>query len=182
MRNRRQEILEEALNYLLDHGVADLSLRPLAAKAGTSARLLVYHFGSKEGLLTAVMDELRARIQSSFSTVAAPAVSRDSDPLSGFWKWASAPEHLRYLRLLYEVQVLALQRPDEFSQYLDRTSQSWLVLVESAIPAAKRNAALATLCVAVIDGLVLELLSTGDRRRTTRALQMFRVMIHSHNP
>jgi len=180
MPDRRDEILSKALDYLLDHGVADLSLRPLAAKAGTSARLLVYHFGSKEGLLTAAMDALRGRIQASFGDIAAAPKAGADDPLAGFWAWASNPEHLRYLRLLYEVQVLALQRPKEFGPYLDRTSQSWLALVQAAIPAARRDAALATLCVAVIDGLVLELLSTGDRRRTTRAVELFRRMISVH--
>ncbi len=65
--DRKNEFRGKALEYFLEHGLADLSLRPLAAKAGTSARLLLYHFGSQDGLIAAVMEEARLRVQQSFS-------------------------------------------------------------------------------------------------------------------
>ena len=55
MQERKRELTEAIIAYLLKHGLADLSLRPLAAKTGTSSRLLIYHFESKEGLLTEVL-------------------------------------------------------------------------------------------------------------------------------
>jgi AcrR family transcriptional regulator len=182
MATRREELLERSLDYLLDHGVADLSLRPLAAAVGTSARLLVYHFGSRDGLLTAVMDEVRARLQSSFQAMSTQAARRRRSPLEAFWAWATTRERLRYLRLLFEVQVLALQRPAEFAPYLQRTSASWLTAIESALPASRRSPALATLCAAVVDGLLLELLATEDRPRTTAALGVFRTMLQRAKP
>ena len=69
MNTRRDELISKSLDYFLRHGVAGLSLRPLAGEIDTSARMVVYHFGSKDGLITAVMDEVRARIQKSFATV-----------------------------------------------------------------------------------------------------------------
>ncbi len=66
MPKRRQELIENAPNYMVEHGVAGLTLRTLAGAIGTSARLPVYHFGSKDGLITAVLDEVRARTQRSF--------------------------------------------------------------------------------------------------------------------
>jgi AcrR family transcriptional regulator len=178
MSERRRELVVRSLDYLLAHGVADLSLRPLAANVGTSARLLIYHFGSKEGLLIAAMDELRERLQASFRAVTASAGARHSSPLDGFWKWATRREHLRYLTLLFEVQVLALHQPKKYARYLAHTSSSWLELIEGALPASQRSPALATLCGAVIDGLLLELLSTGDRRRTTDAIALFGELLH----
>ena len=62
----REQLLQKCLRYFLKHGVANLSLRPLADAVGTSARMLVHHFGSKEGLITAVMEQVRARLQSLF--------------------------------------------------------------------------------------------------------------------
>ena len=180
MSERRQELLERSLDYLLDHGVADLSLRPLAAGVGTSARLLVYHFGSKEGLLIAAMDELRVRMQASFRTVTAHATARHSSPLDALWKWATRREHLRHLGLLFEVQVLAMHQPARSARFLEHTSASWLELIEGALPASRRSPALATLCGAVIDGLLLEeLLHTGNHlRRTTAAITLFGTLLH----
>jgi len=175
--DRRSAILDKALDYLLDHGVADLSLRPLAKASGTSARLLIYHFGSRDGLLSAVMDEVRDRMQRDFVSIATGAAKSHASPLDAFWAYATKADSRRYLRLLFEVQVLALHRPKEFEKYLARTSASWLSLVEGAIGKGKNSAALATLCVAVIDGLLLELLSTGDKRRTTDALSLFQRLL-----
>ncbi len=48
---RREELLELAYAYILQHGLADVSLRPLAAQIGSSPRVLLYLFGNKEGLI-----------------------------------------------------------------------------------------------------------------------------------
>jgi AcrR family transcriptional regulator len=168
---RRQEILEATIAYLVKHGLADLSLRPLAAAAGTSARLLIYHFGSKEQLLAEVLDTLQRRLRESF--VQASATKEDEPPLRTFWNWATSRRNFRSLRLLYELQILAAQNPDSYGRYLARNSRDWIELVRTAIPPAERTDAMATLLVAVFDGLFLELMSTGDRKRTTAALDEF---------
>lgn len=174
MSERREELIEKALDYFLEHGVAGLSLRPLAGRIGTSARLLVYHFGSKDGLIAAVMDELRARIQRSFARLSvASAARKRRGAMQAFWAWTIRPENVRRMRLLFEVQVLAIQDPARYAHYLEGTSSSWLDLIEASLPSSKANRAVATLCAAVIDGLLLEYLSTGDRRRTTDALTLF---------
>lgn len=173
MSERRDELIEKALEYFLEHGVAGLSLRPLAAEAGTSARLLVYHFGSKDGLIQAVMDEVRARIQKSFAATAGRSHRGADGVLRAFWAWIVRPAHARLLKLLFEVQVLALQNPRVYARYLEGSSSSWLALIEASMPPVKERRAAATLSAAVIDGLLLEYLSTGDRRRTTEALNLF---------
>lgn len=174
MSERREQLIDRALSYFLEHGVAGLSLRPLAGSIGTSARLLVYHFGSKDGLIQAVMDEVRARTQASFSSaVRRSAKGGHKGTMRVFWSWIIRPGNSRHLRLLFEVQVLALQNPRAYGRYLAGTSSSWLALIEASLPSTKRRRATATLCAAVIDGLLLEYLSTGDRRRTTEALILF---------
>ena len=173
MSERRDELIEKALDYFLDHGVAGLSLRPLAAEIGTSARLLVYHFRSKDGLIQAVMDEVRARVQTSFAATSERSGKGSAHVMHSFWSWVIRPANARLLKLLFEVQVLALQNPRVYARYLEGTSSSWLALIEASLPPVKERRAAATLCAAVIDGLLLEYLATGDRRRTTEALKLF---------
>jgi AcrR family transcriptional regulator len=134
---RKHELVQAAVRYLADRGIADLSLRSLAAATGTSARLLIYHFGSKERLLAEVLAALQGRLRDSFS------------------------------------EVLAAQNPSSYARYLKRNSRDWIELVQAALPPEERSAAMATLLVAVFDGLFLELMSTGDRKRTTAALDEF---------
>ena len=65
MSKRKALLLESLIGYLVRRGIADLSLRPMAAAVGTSARLLIFHFGSKEQLLLEVLGELQSRLQHS---------------------------------------------------------------------------------------------------------------------
>jgi AcrR family transcriptional regulator len=168
---RKDQLRDKALDYCLAHGIAELSLRPLALQIGTSARLLIYHFGSRDGLIVAVMDEAQRRMQHSFGELMRAAGNRTA--LRTFWDWTTDAGNTPYLRLLFEVQMLALQNPAAYAHYLQGTSSSWLALIEAALPPSSDRRARATLCAAVIDGLLLEFLSTGDLRRTSAALDIF---------
>jgi hypothetical protein len=75
---------------------------------------------------------------------------------------------------MFEVQMLAIQNPAAYAHYLKGTSSSWLALIEAALPPSVDRRARATLCAAVIDGLLLEFLSTGDLRRTSSCIGYFR--------
>jgi AcrR family transcriptional regulator len=170
---RKQELLDACIAYLLRHGIADLSLRPMAAEAGTSARLLIFHFGSKEQLLGEVLGEMQARLQRSFAELLQTKSDTQVSPLRMFWDWALARENFAYLRLLYQLHILATQNPKLYGRFLKRNSLNWLALIQAALPAAHRSPALATLFGAVFDGLFIELVSSGDRDRTTEALDEF---------
>jgi len=178
MASRKGQLLSAAVDYLVEHGVADLSLRPMAAAIGTSARLLIFHFTSKERLLLEVLGEIQRRLQTSFVSVMAGAPPR-AQPIRQFWRWATRPENLPYLRLLYEVQIIAIQNPKVFGRYLGKAATEWIGLAEGALAASIRSRVMATLCIAVFDGLFLELLSTGDRARTTRALDRFIAIVQA---
>src|SRR3982751_2586050 len=100
-------LIRKCLIYFLDHGVANLSLRPLAAAVGTSARMLVHHFGSKEQLIAAVMARVRAHFQQLLQQVTGKNGHDAGHVMLNFWRRATASANLPYLRLLLEVQVLA---------------------------------------------------------------------------
>ena len=117
------------------------------------------------------MDQVQAQLQNSFKELSDAGPGKDLLPK--FWKVLSDKRNQPSLRLLFEVQMLALQNPKRYRRYLTRTSAAWRRLIEKALPAKQRNAVNATLYNAVVDGLLLELLSTGDLRRTSRALTLF---------
>ena len=169
----RDRLRQECLKYFLHHGVANLSLRPLAEAVGTSARMLLHYFGSKEALIAEVMEQLQARLQTAFQELRDSESAAEKDLLPKFWRVLSANTNQSSLRLLFEVQMLAVQNPRRYRRYLGKTSRTWRRLIEAALPAGKGSNAAATLYNAVVDGLLLELLSTGDLRRTTAALTLF---------
>jgi AcrR family transcriptional regulator len=140
----------------------------------------MYHFKSKEGLLRAVIGELHARLQASFvAMMSANTRPRQASPLKQFWLWAIREENLRHWRLHYEFNVLAMQNPAEYGRYMKGTSLEWQKLALEALSEPIRSTTMATLAIAVFDGLLLEMMSTGDARRLTRALDHF-ISMASH--
>ena len=174
MSDRKAELTDAALDYLIKHGIADLSLRPLAEVLGTSARMLLFYFGSKEGLIQAVLQELQNRLRASFVETCRPepGVARQQ-PIKLFWEWAKRDPNMRCLRLLYEVQVIAAQNPEQFGSYVQAESSAWQNLALEAMSSGFKSRALATLCIAVFDGLFLELMTTGCAGPLDAALDVF---------
>ena len=183
MSSRKTELLDAALKYLIDHGVANASLRPMAAELGTSPRILMFHFRSKEGLLQDVFEELHSRLQASLRAMA----SSDSDsfrvaPLRRFWQWATSKENFPYFCLLYEAQIVALQNPQEYGRYMRKASSDWQAAAFDLMSPSLKSKAMASLCIAVFDGLMLELMSGGDRRHLTESLDLFISMATTASP
>lgn len=181
MATRKEELLEELLGYLVKHGVADVSLRPMAAAVGTSARLLIFHFGSKERLLTDVLELVQARLQRSLGDLLTMEHGAErAAPLRLFWDWALKDANFVQLRLLYQLQVLAAHDQKTYGKYLKKNSLSWLETVQAVLKPSQRSPLLATLIVAVFDGLFIEVMSSGDRRRASAAIDEFIAMARQH--
>ncbi|MBV8219221.1 MAG: TetR/AcrR family transcriptional regulator [Solirubrobacterales bacterium] len=162
---RRDELLELAYGYVLEHGVADLSLRPLATAIKSSPRVLLFLFGSKAELVQAILarareDELellaRVRGEGDLETVAA-----------ALWRWLAAADHRGLLTLWVEGYARSLiDRDGPWASFAAATVADWLaVLSESG--AGEEDA---TLVLAVLRGTILDLLATGDLERTTEAV------------
>src|SRR5919199_2429138 len=67
----REKLLAAVIGYVAAHGFSDLSLREVAAAIGTSHRMLIYHFGSREGLLVAVVQAVEAGSRGLLAELAA---------------------------------------------------------------------------------------------------------------
>jgi AcrR family transcriptional regulator len=174
---RREVLLDATIEYMLRHGVADLSLRPLAAKVGSKARLLIYHFHSKDSLVSEAMIVVRDRVQKAFAAMVENGRGHTaSQILRAFWRWATSKQHERYLRLFFEVHGLALQKPARYGRYLEGAVSTWVEMMAAVLPATiplPRRRALATLAVSSVVGLFLDYLSSGDKKRNSQALEIF---------
>ncbi len=159
--NRRQQLLEASIDYAVEHGLSDLTLRPLADALGVMPNTLVHHFGGKEELLSAILNGVRDRLQ---GMMRAEMQHPGSDPLRGAWRWTSSPERLPFFRSFFEAYGLALRQPDRFTRFLGRVVTDWLVTPD--VPRA-------TLDLAVLRGLLLDLLTTGERNRVEQAFALY---------
>ena len=168
--HRRQALLDAAVDYVVEHGLGGLSLRPLAGALGTDAPVLLHHFGSKDNLLVLLLNRVRDRLR----TLARSGSGDDpTDRLGAVWRWTSDPRHAALFRLFFEAYGLALQRPDRYAEFLDRVVEDWIDELTPAVGADR-----ATLAVAAVRGLLLDLLTTGDRDRVDAAERLLLSLLH----
>jgi AcrR family transcriptional regulator len=168
----RERLLAAAVSHALEHGIADLSLRQIAAAIGTSHRMLIYHFGSREGLLVAVTQAVEEQQQAAFlQAEMTPQGARRS------WQRLSDPQMWPQERLFFELYSYALRGRPGTEGFLDGIVESWVTLIAAALVQAgadERPArADARLTVAVVRGLLLDLVATGDRDGVTEAYERF---------
>lgn len=175
----RDRLAEAAAQYVLSKGIGDLSLRPLAKTLKTSARMLIYHFGSREGLMRAILEVIRRRGDESVS--AWFNEHKKPPTLSEFLLWISqvySTEQFRQLALLtVELQALALRDPKNYPGVLEAPIAYWQRLSRKSGAAAKADTAEATLMLAATRGLLIDLAATGDRRRIQRAVDLLAQML-----
>ncbi len=153
---QRAAFLAGAVGHVLREGVATLALRPLAAALGTSDRMLLYYFGSREQLLTAVLTAVGERLQAQLDEVLPGGPASPSTLLAGVWEAMQAPDVEPILRLYLEVSGLAAQGREPFRTVAQAVAQGWLGWVEARIevPDGDPRAA-ASAVLALVDGLLL---------------------------
>ncbi|MGW4378777.1 TetR/AcrR family transcriptional regulator [Kitasatospora sp. NPDC004531] len=172
---RREATLARATDYVLAHGLAGLSLRPLAAALDTSPRMLLYDFGSKQELVAAVLAEARRRGARRLTEDLPPTAAAPQEHLRAIWAWLSAPERLPFVRLFFEVHADGLAHPENYPDRAEAIT-GWFDTLGAALrdlTTGPEDTVTPTLVMAVLRGLLFDLTTTGDHRRTDRALDRF---------
>jgi AcrR family transcriptional regulator len=161
---RRRELLDKLVEEFAAGGVGDRSLRDVAAAIGTSHRMLLHHFGSREELLLAIVAEVERRQM----TVLPDLPANPADHFAAMWADVSRPELRRFERLFFECYARAANGERPFDRMVPGAVDDWLALTEGlAEPAAAR------LGLAVVRGLLLDLVATGDEAGVQAAADAF---------
>jgi AcrR family transcriptional regulator len=173
----REALLNKAVTRASRGGIADLSLRQIAAELGTSHRMLIYHFDSKDGLLAAISGAVEQQQRDALLTLGADPSITPVDAALRMWQRFADPELWPLERLFFDLYAQALQGKEHLAGFLDSALEPWFAPTIAAqiargMPADEARA-LARLGVATTRGLLLDLLATGDRAGVDAAMRMF---------
>ena len=176
---RRQELLDRIVEYLAANGIAQATLRPMAASLDVSINRLVHHFGSKEELLTSALEraiDQQIAVQDAWLD-RAPQMTQ-VELYRKWWRWMNAsPANLALVRMNYEAATLDTNVTGLAGEVRADQIGVWRHDVEQRLTAEgmppDRAAQEASLVKATFTGLVMDLFATGDRRRLTRAFNDF---------
>jgi AcrR family transcriptional regulator len=174
---RKSELLEAAYRYALTHGLAEMSLRPLAAEIGSSPRVLLYLFGSKDGLVRALLARARVDELEMLDTLRRDTAATGLDKaVLAIWEWLTDPSHRDLLGLWLEGYSRSLTDPaGPWAGFAEHTVTEWLeVLAQFQAPAERATVeatALRTAALAILRGGLLDLLATADLTRVDLAVR-----------
>ena len=128
---RRRALLDASYAYVLEHGLGELSLRPLAAAIGSSPRVLLFLFGSKDGLVQALLARARADEEVVLDRARRARGASGPTALAATWDWLVAPEHRALLTLWLEGYSRAVTDPGgAWAGFAERPVTDWLTVLD----------------------------------------------------
>jgi AcrR family transcriptional regulator len=155
---RRQDLLDRVTEDLAVNGLVDFSLRRAARAAGTTHKVLLYHFDGADDLLRQAIIQLRERrISRGLAVAAGP---RLADRVRAVWPVLISGEG----RVLDQAIGLALYDSDRYAE-LGQASQQYLPALLSLCPAdwsERRKLEVAEMILAVLRGFVVGSRTSGD--------------------
>ena len=173
----KERLLSAALAYVRTSEAPDFSLRNLAAAIGTSHRMLVYHFGSRERLLIDIVRSFEAEQCAEMTAL----LNDDTRPLmprlQELWRGYCSPGMRPREKLFFEVYGYALQDRNATKGFLHELVDAWLAPLETVaaqigVDSDQRRAS-AGLLLAITRGLLLSLLASGNLRDVEATMQHF---------
>jgi AcrR family transcriptional regulator len=169
---KKQEILEQCLAAVIEAGVLDCSINSIAKRIGTSGRMLVYHFGSKQELERQLIGLLETRLREKlwlFQSMSLEEVDFLAKPLLEMWSHLTSPEMRGLLKLTMELNQRAIQGDSETQRFVEQESQKW---VDSLFNLTNdKTTALALFHL--FQGAILDFLTTGNAQRGQQTIKAF---------
>lgn len=164
----RAELLGRVVAEAARHGLADRSLREIASAVGTSHRMLHYHFGSREGLVTAVVEAVEAAQRGALGQLSTSATDA-AGLIRQLWHQVSSAELRPFVQLFFEAVAYA-SRQGTGSGF----TTPWLADAEAAADriGAEFDPVAARLGIAVTRGLLIDVLC-GEADAATASLERF---------
>lgn len=153
---RRRRLLDALVAEFARAGIGDRSLREVAAAVGTSHRMLLHHFGSRDELLLTIVEEVERRQMALLRELPA----EPDQAIAAMWKNLRRPELRPFERLFFECYARAAQGEQPFARMLPGAVDAWLA--GAAAGPTAQDPALTRLGLAVARGLLLDLVATDD--------------------
>jgi AcrR family transcriptional regulator len=171
---RRNELLDALVDAFASGGIGNRSLRAIADAVGTSHRMLLHHFGSRDELLLAIVEEVERRQTAMLSDLP----EDPADAVAATWADLRRPELRPFERLFFECYARAAQGEEPFTRLLPGAINRWLTEADEQSGGAV-DPAFVRLGLAVSRGLLLDLVATNDEEGVDAAAACFVALLRA---
>ena len=159
---KKRQIIAQVMQHMVEYGLADLGLRKLADVAGTSDRMLIYYFGTKDALIGIVLQTMAANLAAQFDAALGTG-QRDAQTLRAeLLLLGTVPPFDAVIRLWFEVIGLAARGKAPYAENAAAIAETWLAWIQHRLTPA--DAAQATALFIELEGtLLLNLLGLAPK-------------------
>ena len=180
----KTDIIQKAAAHVLEHGLADESIRAIAQGIGASHRMINYHFGGSEAFWEALINEIRRIELDKSKTYFAGSTTHSVHEISKAWAYFSTPEYQKIFRIIFEIHVKVLRAPQEHEAFVRSFVDEWQTILVASFShqfglTPEQAQPYARLCTACIRGLMLDLLLTQQTEKIAEAAQVFEQLLLS---
>ncbi len=161
----KQRLLDAMSAHVLAHGLNGASLRPLAKAAGTSDRMLIYHFGSKDALIADLLQHLATQMAAGLSAALPPEPApTEAACLRQIIGLLRQPAIAPYMRVWFDILSAASRKDAAHLETTRQVLQGYIAWIVTRLPADLPNAeARAAEMLTLIEGvLVLDMAGFSD--------------------
>jgi AcrR family transcriptional regulator len=154
--SRQEDLAEAATDYVLEHGLVGLSLRPLAEALGTSDRMLLYHFGSKDDLVSTVMRTSNSRSVSLLTAL--PPSAGVHEAVLDLWRAMTSTSIAACSRMYVEAAAVGFFGREPYAAVLRELNDEWMAALARHLVASGTEPSRAARVAALVDATVMGLL------------------------
>ncbi len=169
---RKEELLQQILNFLLDKPLSSLTFRTVASALDVSTFTLVYQFGTRAELVNDVVSAISSRQSEMLERQGPGPETLDEyyENLRASWRWTLSPRNRQLQRLEFEASLLEVLEPDE-PNVTRSLFATWLRVGRNSLEAfglSPEDAALESrIMVDAFYGLQYDLIINGDEESAT---------------
>jgi AcrR family transcriptional regulator len=178
---KAEELLGRIIEIVRSQGLAGFSLDNLAPQLGTSSRMLVYYFGSKDELLGRIVHELRDEHVATMANSEGDTIIEAIDK----W-WAHYRANLTDMQFFFHLATRSFEEPDKFKEFSSTAVDLWAAYFYRCVrPQVRTDAearAIARLSLATVRGLTVDLLITQDVEHVEQSLKAFKTLLRKVYP
>lgn len=154
---KKQQIIAQVTQYMVDNGLAELGLRRLAEVAGTSDRMLIYYFGTKDALIGTVLQSIAANLALQFDAALGTRQRDAKTLLAELLMLGAVPPFDAIIRLWFEVVGLAARGRSPYAENAAAIAQNWMAWIQQRLDDAEADQA-ANVFIELEGTLLLKLL------------------------
>ncbi len=162
---RRADLSGRIAGIFLREGIGELGLRGLASRLGTSDRMLVYYFETKDQLVLEALDKVSDRLSAILAAHSNGPRVAAGEFLSGVLALSGDPQVRPFMRLWADVIARGARGEAPYDRVGDRLVQSWRAWICSRLtpPCDELEEARPAALLAIVEGLsLLELAAPGS--------------------